>query len=419
LGRLCDELTAADKQVYASSLNLVTEQEQYRAFKDIAERLQRIEINSPAFLALARRYPAVTGVFLNVCNSVAADILAGQMVRKVVLPCELSFSSISSIAKKAKVATEIVVHGHIPIAISGTCYTARLLGPNGDGCGKRCRDYPEGMVLEASGQPLFCLDGPQTLSAMTYCLVEYLPELEKAGIDTVRILPQWNHTARIVCIYKDVLEHRKHRRDALEELRAISPMGLCNGYFIGKAGWICESPNVPPAARVKTPSPSFVPSERRLEKESEHRLYDTADAASENLLRTWFSNDIPRELNQLVEMMNRDPRFIERIAGLKRTKLVLDATDTARAFIIELDNRGVRIRPYAGEDFDVKISAAEEVLWAVLSGQMDADAAFFAGKVHICGSVATAFRVKNKFLGLLQKHLANISRANTRLAVNS
>jgi hypothetical protein len=38
---------------------------------------------------------------------------------------------------------------------------------------------------------------------------------------------------------------------------------------------------------------------------------------------------------------------------------------------------------------------------------MDADAAFFAGKASVSGSVVTAFRLKNRFLSLLRRHLAH------------
>ena len=406
LGGLCDELTQAGKEVYASSLILVRNEEQCRAFRDLAQRIQRIEINSPAFLGFARLYPAVTGIFLNVYNSTAANILARHMVKRIMPSCELSFQSVASIAKGCTVATEVAVHGHIPIAISGTCQTARSLGRNGDGCGKLCERYPEGMVLEADDRSLFRIEGPQTLSAATYCLVEYLPQLEKAGIDTVRILPQWNHTGRIVRIYRDVLEHRRDCRDAAEELKAISPAGLCNGWFLGKAGWIYESPNTPSTSTENLSRP-FVLGERRTEKESAPAHNDTNDITSENYFSTWSNSDIIRELNHLVEMMNRDPQFINQIAGVKNATVVLSAIDTGREFIIGLDKQGVRVCPYAGESFDVKIRATEQVHWAVLSGQMDADAAFFTGKVRICGSVVTAFRVKNRFLSLLQKYIAD------------
>ncbi len=405
LGRICDELTRAGKEVYASSLTLVKDERQYRAFKDLAQRVQRIEINSPAFLGFARRYPAVTGIFLNVYNSAAADILAERKVKRIVLHPELGSQSVATIAKRCTVDTEVVVHGHIPIAISAACQTARSLGRNGDGCGKLCRRYPEGMVLEAGDRPLFRIEGPQTLSAATYCLVEYLPQLAKVGVDTVRVLPQWNHTGRILRIYRYVLEHRRDCRDAAEELKAISPTGLCNGWFLGKAGWIYESPNMPPASR-ETRSRSFVLPERRLQKESNRRHYDTNDFAREDWHRNLSSNDIIREVNQLVEMMNRNPQFIKQVAGFKGATLVLSATDTEREFTITLSKQGVRVCAYAVESFDVKIRATERVLWAVLSGQMDADAAFFAGKASVSGSVVTAFRLKNRFLSLLQRHIA-------------
>ena len=117
--------------------------------------------------------------------------------------------------------------------------------------------------------------------------------------------------------------------------------------------------------------------------------------------------------------MNRDPQFIKQVTGFKGATLVLSATDTGREFMIGLDKQGVRVRPYAGESFDAKIRATERVLWAVLSGQMDADAAFFAGKASVCGSVITAFRVKNRFLSLLQKHLAHRLEAKDKLVPNS
>jgi collagenase-like PrtC family protease/predicted lipid carrier protein YhbT len=419
VGKLCDELTRAGKEVYVSSFTLVRDEKQYRVFRDLAWQVRRVEINSPAFLGFARCYPAVLGTFLNVYNSTAANILAEHKVERIVLPPELSFQSVASISKNCTVPTELVAHGHIPIAISGTCQTVRSLGYSADECGKVCQRYPEGMVLNAGDQPLFRIEGPQTLSAMTYCLVEYLPQLEKAGVDTVRILPQYEHTGRIVRIYRDVLEHQRNCRDALKELKAISPGGLCNGWFLGKAGWIYESSDMPPASTANHYQPFFMIPQGKLEKKSVQEPCGIDGVASGDLPHTWSNDDIIRELNQLVEVMNRDPQLIEQVTSFKGATLVLSATDTGREFVIGLDKQGVRVRPYAGESFDAKIRATERVLWAVLSGQMDADSAFFAGKASVCGSVITAFHVKNRFLSLLQKHLPHRLKANNKLAMNS
>ncbi len=409
LNSLCDELTKAGKEVYASSLTLIRNEKQYRVFSDLAQRLQHIEINSPAFLGLARHYNAVTGMFLNVYNSATADILAEHMVKRIVLSSELSFQSVASIAKRCTVATEVVVHGHIPIGISGKCHTARSLGQNGDGCRQLCHQYPEGMVLEAGDRPMFRIDGPQTLSAATYCLVEYLPQLVKVGVDTMRILPQWNHTGRIVRIYRDVLEHRRHCADAAEELKAISPMGLCNGWFRGKAGWVYETPNMPHTSKDVSSRP-FVPLERRTE---------TDEGTLGNYCCVWSDDNILSELSQLVGVMNNDPQFVKHVARFKGTTVVLSATDTKRSFIIKLDKQGVQVHHYIDGPFDVKIQATEQVLWEVLSGRLDADAAFFAGKVRIFGSIFTAFCVKNRFLSMLQRHVAHELEIKEKSSINS
>ena len=242
-GRIGEDLARAGKTVYASSLILVRDGEHCRAFRHLAQQVGRVEINSAAFLGLARQYPAIGGAFLNVYNSVAARILAEAMIERIVLPCELGLESIISITKQFDVATEVVVHGHIPIATSNMCPTARCFGWDDRNCREVCRQHPDGIVLEAGDRPMFRIEGLQTLSAATYCLVEYLGELEQAGVDTVRILPQRGQAARVVWVYRDVLDRRREPRDALEELKALSPTGLCNGWFLGKAGWVYESPN--------------------------------------------------------------------------------------------------------------------------------------------------------------------------------
>ncbi len=243
IGGMCDELTQAGKKAYASSLILSKDQKQYRAFNALAQQVERVEINSPAFLDLTERYPTVIGMFLNVYNSATTRILARNLVERIVLPCELGLESICSIAASSPVATEVVVHGYIPIAISCTCPTARSFKRDSSTCEMLCQSHPEGMILEAGDRQMFRIEGPQTLSAATYCLIEYLPELAEAGVDTLRILPQRSHTGRVVSIYRNVLDQRRQTQDALEELKALSSTSLCNGWFLKKAGWIYESPN--------------------------------------------------------------------------------------------------------------------------------------------------------------------------------
>ena len=120
---------------------------------------------------------------------------------------------------------------------------------------------------------------------------------------------------------------------------------------------------------------------------------------------------ITRTVNDLLKKANHDPWFLKQLAGFKDTTLLLSATDTGRQLMITLNGLGASVRPYVGGLFDVKIRATEEVHRAVLFGEMDADAAFFSGKVRISGSLITAFGIKNKFLSFLQRHLTTESQA--------
>ena len=152
--------------------------------------------------------------------------------------------------------------------------------------------------------------------------------------------------------------------------------------------------------------------------EADARCESTDVFAYMDRCRGRSSDDIIDEVTCLVERMNEDPQFLKQVAEFKGIKLVLSATDTAREFMIILDAKGAHVHPYSGEPFDVKIQAEERVHLAGLSGEMDADAAFFAGGVRIRGSVIAAFRVKNRFLSLLQWHLAREFQATDKSTTN-
>ncbi len=120
--------------------------------------------------------------------------------------------------------------------------------------------------------------------------------------------------------------------------------------------------------------------------------------------QTWSDDAIAQEMDRLAKGLNADARFLKQIAECTPTTLVLSATDTGREVMIVLDRKGVRVGPYDGGPFDAKIQATEHIHSAVLTGKMDADAAFFTRKVRICGSLVAAFRLKNRFLSFLQWH---------------
>ncbi len=242
---ITERLTRAGKVVYLSSPALVTSPSQRRGFERLRGSFERVEINSPSFLTGPHSRSTVAGSFLNVCNSRALGALGELGIDRAVLPAEITRRSVGSMARYCSVKVEVIVHGHVPLALSRNCYTVRALAESCEDCGVACRDYPEGMVLAAGTRALFRVDGPLALSAGSYCLVEYLGWFEAIGVHCVRILAQSEGTGRIISTYRSLLERpgRGAGRRAADELRKLSPNGICNGWFTGKAGWTYESPN--------------------------------------------------------------------------------------------------------------------------------------------------------------------------------
>ncbi len=119
------------------------------------------------------------------------------------------------------------------------------------------------------------------------------------------------------------------------------------------------------------------------------------------------------ELSRVVEAVNLDPTFLKLSGECEGIVLVLSATDTGRELAIELTRLGARAEPYEGGRCSVRIKATEKVLWEILSGGMDADAAFFAGKVRVSGSITDALRVKNRLLPLIQANLARTANGGS------
>ena len=135
-------LAHAGKTLYLSSPALVTNQEERREFDLLWRHVKCVEINSTAFLATARSRPAVAGAFLNVYNSSAARMLGRLGVVRVVFPSEISREPLESLVKRSGLKVEVVVHGHIPIALSRNCHTARALMRDERSCGAACRRFP-------------------------------------------------------------------------------------------------------------------------------------------------------------------------------------------------------------------------------------------------------------------------------------
>ena len=168
---------------------------------------------------------------MSIHNLAGVEAAAELGVTRAVLARELSFEQIKFITKNASIETEIFVHGALCFCHSGQCYMSALIGRrsgNRGMCAQPCRmQYSLGGRMD---------DYP--LSLKDNCLVQYLDEIEQAGVACLKIegrMKRPEYTAIVTGIYSKAL--REHRQPTQEEMaaleKAFSRSGFTQGYFNG------------------------------------------------------------------------------------------------------------------------------------------------------------------------------------------
>ena len=165
-------------------------------------------------------------------NLAGVEAAAEMGITRAVLARELSLEQIKFISKNASIETEVFVHGAFCFCHSGQCYMSSLIGRrsgNRGMCAQPCRlQYSLGGRMD---------DYP--LSLKDNCLVDYIKELEEAGVACLKIegrMKRPEYSAIVTGIYsKAIKEERKPSREEMEMLeKAFSRQGFTQGYFTGE-----------------------------------------------------------------------------------------------------------------------------------------------------------------------------------------
>jgi O2-independent ubiquinone biosynthesis protein UbiV len=225
-------LAEAGKEVVLSTLTLIESESDLKALRRIVENGRfSVEANEMGAVRLLaeKKVPFVAGPTLNVFNSHTLGLLADMGATRWVLPPEASRELLAGIdkAKPASMATEVFVHGRVPLAYSARCFTARRYNLQKDNCEFKCIDFPEGMnVRTREHEDFLVLNGIQTQSAKVYNLLADLPELTATGVEVLRVSPQVEGT-------REVLEAFRAR---LAGTAATLTGDFCNGFWHGRPG---------------------------------------------------------------------------------------------------------------------------------------------------------------------------------------
>jgi len=236
LGR---ELQACSQaQLVLSSLTLIeaaSELSSLRRLCDNGELLVEANDMGAVQLLAERKLPFVGGPALNLYNGHALTQLQDSGMVRWVPPVECSAALIRAVLEQVRELgrevpeVEIFAYGHLPLAYSARCFTARAENRPKDDCQFCCINYPDGLALSSqAGQALFTLNGIQTMSAEVTNLLADYPGLVASGADIVRLSPRAQGMVEVIEAWQRVRQG---------EAPPLFVDG-CNGYWHGQAGML-------------------------------------------------------------------------------------------------------------------------------------------------------------------------------------
>lgn len=182
----------------------------------------------------------------NVTNHEAAEFYRTQGAERIVLSRELSLEEIKKISQNTEVEIETFVHGAMCMAVSGRCHlSAYTLGKSGNcgECTQPCRWEWElhgenGIVAKSLGKYL--------LSAKDLCMIEHIPELIEAGINSFKVEGRLRDPGYLEIVsrcYREAIDACKEGNYTPEkvetwkcQLASVYNRGFSTGFYFGIPG---------------------------------------------------------------------------------------------------------------------------------------------------------------------------------------
>ena len=179
-----------------------------------------IIISDPGILQRARTLVPELNIHLstqaNVTNHGAAAFWAGQGIKRLNLARELSLTEIREIRQRVGCELEVFIHGALCISYSGRCMLSNYMtkrDANQGNCSHPCR-YSYALVEEKRPGEYYPVEederGTYIFNAKDLCLLEFLPELVAAGVNSLKIEGRMKsifYVGGVVRVYRAALDY--------------------------------------------------------------------------------------------------------------------------------------------------------------------------------------------------------------------
>lgn len=170
-------------------------------------------------------------------------------IKRINLAREMSLESIIETRQRIATELEVFTHGAMCISYSGRCLISSIMtgrNANKGECAHPCR-WGYALVEETRPGEYFPVfedeSGTFIFNSKDLCLIQYIPELVGAGVDSLKIegrMKGIHYVASVVRVYREALDrfaddpvNYRFREEWLEELSKISHRGYTTGFFLG------------------------------------------------------------------------------------------------------------------------------------------------------------------------------------------
>ena len=217
---LCHE---RNKKLYLT-LNAFFRQEELAELTRLVRELSNnppdaVIVSDPGAIGTLRQQAPTIPLHLstqaNTVNAAAINFWKSQGVERVNLARELSLTEIAALRHETEVELEVFVHGAMCMAWSGRCLLSAALterSANRGSCSHPCR-WQYALVEESRPGEYFPIEedsrGSYLLNSRDLCLLEELPQLVRAGVNSLKIegrMKSLYYVAAVTRVYREALD---------------------------------------------------------------------------------------------------------------------------------------------------------------------------------------------------------------------
>lgn len=171
---------------------------------------------------------------------------------RVVLAREMSIEEINYIRDNIDIEIESFIHGAMCISYSGRCTLSNHMSmrdANRGGCSQSCRwkydlfDMPFAGEHRSLSEDANISDEPFSMSAVDLSMIEHIPDLINAGIDSFKIegrMKTIHYVSTVVNVYRKAIdsyiedpENYEVKQEWIDELWKVAQRELTTGFYYG------------------------------------------------------------------------------------------------------------------------------------------------------------------------------------------